>query len=632
MESVIVTWQALASSPPSRESRRLSKRGSWAFSFLDADPRRQILEYFMPGDERGPSGLLQSNRWTPSGNATSTFFSVWRPTSLDAIRMMIEGKATGKGLNVKGKSAKSGVLSGFVPYLQISEEKHKTRVGTSPAYAAVRIFYASEALRDAARAALQPVLEQLVAVASSAQAALQEEKASGVELDDETKEGHLQNLRYQMTVPEIVNLDDSGYGLEMPERLMFEAYVMRQDISHPPGWETGRPSEPDYMDMNMMSSRKFDPEQPKVVVYQKDDSNPMNPRGLLVAYEEGRKVLPVASDFDAFLFGSTGVEYPAMPDWQLPFLDSLLNHVENIISRSSSLTWTHRWLEVLKGEVKLAKKPAPAAAPKKFSADTRRRRSSISGSMQRGREDGRYGFGDDISRAMIEHACAQLNGAVRHAAECFNYYWPQEMDEEFLVVWDGYSTTKWRYLSPAELRTFLIERAAEGFAFPLNPTWILRDEGWYDVFVAMEKEPKCKPALDAWFPPSSGLRERIHAIHAAFPEGFVRTRSSTASEGSDAGASDFERAQLSLKRYKTLRRAKLKIRVIFLFNRLARESAYRRLSLSQETADDDDGEGHMRVRASQVILDDDEPDLDDLDEAGADIQGPAGRPSWCLSA
>ena len=53
---------------------------------------------------------------------------MWRPTSLDAIRMLMLGKATGKGLNVKGKSAKQGRLSGFVPFVQISEERHKRRL------------------------------------------------------------------------------------------------------------------------------------------------------------------------------------------------------------------------------------------------------------------------------------------------------------------------------------------------------------------------------------------------------------------------------------------------------------------------------------------------------------------------
>ena len=31
-------------------------------------------------------------------------------------------------------------------------------------------------------------------------------------------------------------------------------------------------------------------------------------------------------------------------------------------------------------------------------------------------------------------------GAVRHGAECFNYLFPQELDPEFLVIWDGYES------------------------------------------------------------------------------------------------------------------------------------------------------------------------------------------------
>ena len=50
----------------------------------------------------------------------SAFFSVWRPTSADALRLLVLRQGVGKGLNVKGKSAKRGVLSGFVPFLQAS--------------------------------------------------------------------------------------------------------------------------------------------------------------------------------------------------------------------------------------------------------------------------------------------------------------------------------------------------------------------------------------------------------------------------------------------------------------------------------------------------------------------------------
>ena len=34
-----------------------------------------------------------------------------------------------------------GELSGFVPFLQISEEAHKAKVGTSPKDARIRVFF-----------------------------------------------------------------------------------------------------------------------------------------------------------------------------------------------------------------------------------------------------------------------------------------------------------------------------------------------------------------------------------------------------------------------------------------------------------------------------------------------------------
>ena len=88
-----------------------------------------------------------------------------------------------------------------------------------------------------------------------------------------------------------------------------------------------------------------------------------------------------------------------------------------------------------------------------------------------------------MSRSFIKHAISNsishLNGAVRHAAESFNYYWPQELDDDYLVVWEGFhGGVHWRHLGPAELRAFLVERIADGYVFPLNPKWLLCDPGW----------------------------------------------------------------------------------------------------------------------------------------------------------
>ena len=554
-----------------------------------SDPRDELFDFFGAGDKRGPRGLLRNNSWSKRRDSVSDFFSVWRPTSVDAIEMMVDGRATGKGLNVKGKSAKKGRLSGFVPFLQISEESHKRLISTAPPQAMLRIYYASASLRAAARAVLQSTLDEMLETARRAQAALLSEVETGEELERTLHLRYLSDLtRLVMEHPELRDLDACAgrFGLEVPERLMWEAYVTRRDISHPPGWETGRASEPDYMDMNLHSTRKTDPEQPRVVVYQYDEADAMNPRGLLVAYEENQRVQPVASDFDAFLFGSRGMAYPPVPAWQLPFLESMILHTEAVLAQPDARSWTHRWLDVLKGKVELRKDGAPFE-------------SAIAGTIGKKRKDGRFGFGDELSQALVRElmhhsSVVRSHGAVRHAAECFNYYFPQELDDEFLVLWHGYdaASVQRRYLSPAELRAFLLARVADGYVFPLNPTWILRDEGWYDVYEAQCAAAPSRPALDSWLPPGSGLRERIRDIHAAYPRGFQRVgaagapaAASVAAPPGAAGAGRiapttmerpseeaYERADLELRRYLTFKRAKLKTRAILLWNEYERKT------------------------------------------------------------
>ena len=167
---------------------------------------------------------------------------------------------------------------------------------------------------------------------------------------------------------------------------------MRPDLSFMVGWETGRQSEPAFMDMNLHATRGAS--SPHVVLYQYDLADPMNPLGLLVAYAESQ-VLPVVSDFDTFLVGSMGMEYSPLPDAQkaprtrsfsqvlidvrifrhlfMCFLivcclfyftfhwisvvfrveDLMawcLDHTADIIGMPQKRAWTARWLEVLKDE------------------------------------------------------------------------------------------------------------------------------------------------------------------------------------------------------------------------------------------------------------------------------------------
>lgn len=129
----------------------------------------------------------------------------------------------------------------------------------------------------------------------------------------------------------------------------------------------------------------------------------------------------------------------------------------------------------------------------------------------------------------------------------------------------------------------------------------------------MEASAACQTALEAWLPASSGLRERIHAIRAAHPAGFSRGTAGTDAGGTGTGANgssangssatddvtsdgrpktlarsgsgrrhaisrteptqierlaeaEMHLAELALRRYEILQRAKVKCRAILLWN------------------------------------------------------------------
>ena len=539
------------------ESSRLSGRdlrSSWTRSFLESDPRRHVAEYFKPGDERGPYGYLRAQGLRPKG-ASTEYFAVWRPTSLTAIRMLFDGSATGKGLNIKGKSAQKGPLSGFVPFLQIAQEEHKALVGTSPASAHTRIFYRSAVAREQARKTLTPILLEMEVRARQAARQLAGAKAGTVTLsDEETEAAAYHATRWTMERYEIVYIDDHLrsalplFGLDLPERLTWEAYVVRRDISHEPGWETGRASEPGFMDLNLHAVR--DGTEPKVALFQEDGRDPMNPRRLLMAHEESSGIRPVASDLDAFLIGSRGLAFDApLAAEQQQLVHWQLNQMETILGTPRAQGWTKRWLEVLKTE----------SAPGK--------------PMEHGPSMPPYGFGDARTYDIMAKAVTKLQfcGAVRHGAECFNFWFPQELDEQYFVVWEGFlrygSKMPWKYLTPAGLQEFLKARVEEGYAFPLNPKWIVCDEGWRDVFEHLRRAPHTRSALDAWLPPASGLTERIIALSDAHPTGF---QPEAAPAGGVVENMEYEMAEYELKRHQTLQRARIKLRALYRFTSAAR--------------------------------------------------------------
>ena len=89
----------------------------------------------------------------------------------------------------------------------------------------------------------------------------------------------------------------------------------------------------------------------------------------------------------------------------------------------------------------------------------------------------------------MELAVNRLNrdGCVRHGAECFNYYFPQMLDDHFLVIGEAINDKgpPWKYVTIDGLQNFLKQKIKEGFTFPLNPKWVLCDPGWKEIYDAL---------------------------------------------------------------------------------------------------------------------------------------------------
>ena len=222
--------------------------------------------------------------------------------------------------------------------------------------------------------------------------------------------------------------------------------------------------------------------------------------------------------------------------------------------------WTTRWLEVLK-----------IAARKGFHP-----------SMPR------FGFGDPTSYSMIE-ACVKRStktcGAVRHGPECFNFFFPQELDDRFLII---FPDQIWKYVNKEELLSILRSKIKEGFTFPLNPKWLLCDPGWISLFqdLLCSKHPNVQDSINTWFPPESGLRERILDIHSRFPHGFERGGQMRVNPSI---------AEMEYERYLVLSRAKKKLRGVFYWKMLLDEIRKRRNASVDDNSSKEEGSSKSQI-------------------------------------
>jgi len=576
----------------------------WLRSFRDLDPRFQILEFFndlsLEGVENFESQGCRTKGFVHTPKILRMFtksgiFSVWRPTSSDAIAKLITGEGTGKGLNIKGKSAKCGQYSGFVPFLQIHDNDHKRKVGYMRKDKRVRVFYPNQSSRDKTAAVLAGESKYMADMATKSNQIVEEEDEKREQMLDSVTSlssirrpslvrtrnidaALIEANRCCMNDPFVYKIDDYAstqgvYGLDIPEKLFWESYVVPNDISRPRGskHDTGRPSMPGFQQMNIETLRNWsvkplsdandtkgnikedggmesaDPEaDPRPVLWHggcghvgeeaPEESNHMCPLGLLMAYEEHGKVTPVVSDFDCFLLGTRSVKYhEPLGTQELSMLSSCVEEIEGILATpKEGSCWTTRWLEVKMQHMRDEK--SSHQMPK-------------------------FGYADPLSYSMMTGAVHHLksNGAVRHGPEAFNYGFPQELDDQYLVISDTFPGVPWRYANCEELIDIMCEKIDEGFTFPLNPKWILCDPGWkkvYDKLLASQK-PNVQTSLGIWYPDE--IRRRIHEISTEFPQGFVSSNGNPNYTDMSSGAR-FDLAQLELQRYRVRLSSSRKLR------------------------------------------------------------------------
>ena len=79
--------------------------------FVKRDPRQLVCDFLGPGDSRGPFGYLRAKGLARHSHLEdpddSHWFGVFRPTGREALYMMMTGRAKGKALTIKGKSARN---------------------------------------------------------------------------------------------------------------------------------------------------------------------------------------------------------------------------------------------------------------------------------------------------------------------------------------------------------------------------------------------------------------------------------------------------------------------------------------------------------------------------------------------
>ena len=131
-----------------------------------------------------------------------------------------------------------GRLSGFVPFVQVSDNAHKRDVEAAVADARTHIYFRDAQSAERALSALTALRAELLSAADANDANTNAD--TNADTNDADAPPPPQGGMAELEIRLLSAYEPSVYGLDVPEPLMMEAFITRPDLSPMIGWETVR--------------------------------------------------------------------------------------------------------------------------------------------------------------------------------------------------------------------------------------------------------------------------------------------------------------------------------------------------------------------------------------------------------
>ena len=136
-----------------------------------------------------------------------------------------------------------------------------------PAYARIRVCFKEKLAQSLAKKSLHPILIEMKKISAQGRNIISNYQSNGSNCPTKNElENEMEDILNDTDDPQIHELNKAGIGIDIPERVFFEAYITRQDLTRSNDYKTGRPSIAEFLEMNCATTRKWSGSGPRPVV------------------------------------------------------------------------------------------------------------------------------------------------------------------------------------------------------------------------------------------------------------------------------------------------------------------------------------------------------------------------------